>query len=53
MTMMTQPDAGDDGNGDDGGSLADAVAEEMQRHSDALGQIMIDHGVAPEGDEGD
>jgi hypothetical protein len=41
---MTMPD--DEGNGGDGGeSMADAMADEMQRHSDAVDEILGQAGM--------
>jgi hypothetical protein len=52
MTMMNQPDDGGD-NGDDGGTMADAMNAELARHGEEMSNIMESYGVTPEGDDGE
>jgi hypothetical protein len=47
MTMMDDT-TDDDGNG---GSMADDVSAELDRHASAMDAIMSEHGMGPEGDE--
>jgi hypothetical protein len=49
--MMNPPDD-DNGDAGNGGTMADDVAEELQRHGDAMANIMAEHGVAAP-DEGE
>jgi hypothetical protein len=40
-------------NGDAGESMADSVAAEMDRHGQAMNDILSEHGVAPDDGDGE